>query len=34
MGKANNAGELAARIANAERGVFDDDRDVKNKADG
>jgi twitching motility protein PilT len=34
LAKANNQAELSARIANAERGVFDDDRDVKNKADG
>jgi twitching motility protein PilT len=33
LGKANNAAELSARIANAERGVFDDERDVKNKAE-
>jgi twitching motility protein PilT len=33
LGKANNSPELAARIANAERGIFDDERDVKNKAE-
>ena len=32
MAKANNADELAARIANAERGLFDDEDDVNRKA--
>ena len=32
LAKANNAEDLAARIANAERGLFDDEEDVRSKA--